>query len=396
MSALSDLFPDGPRAGDAGAAVLDDHHTAQRLRQIIGEPREAEVATRPLADRSELIDMVEAARRTAVPVAAGADAPGRASRRPRRRFDAVTLTAAAVAVVAVATATVVGGIQMASASPASSALESLEADEAVAQNAYQSLKIARDRLVSDLDAQTVDAAQLRAALVETATAPDPAGRADDAPLSVTDADALAAALAALDAYVSGLAAITVAELPAEYARGQIDEDSLVQVGGAIDGVQERLVALDEATAEARALRGQLDALRPAASRAVDAYAASFVTAADAAVGRYPDGEEALRTAVSDAAARVVSADLWSAEGRSALTAYRDAFVSLVADQLRFEIERENRENAQQSWPQQNGTQDPGQDGSTGQNPVDPADPVDPVDPPDPVDPETPPEDGGTP
>lgn len=370
MTHLDELFPDGPRAGDAGTAVLDDHHTARRLREMIGEPRQSRAAATSDADARALADMVQAAARTAVPVGAGSGEPSRSKKRARRSVDAVTLSAAALAVVSLVVAGTVGGIQMATASPAASAVESLEADEAALLNAHQSLKTAQDRLVADIDAQTAEAAQLRSALTGTSTAPDPAGELDDAPLAVTDAAALAAALAAVDAYVSGLAAITLPELPAQYARADIDEDSLVEVGGAIDGVQERLVAMDDATAEARAVREKFDALRPTADVAVDAYAASFVPAAAAAITRYPDGEESLRRAVTDAAARVAAADLWTVEGRSALAAYRDAYVALAADQLRFEIEREQREDMNQWQPQQqqqqqgDGNQTPPTEGST--------------------------------
>lgn len=395
MTALSDLFPDGPRAGDAGAAVLDDHHTAWRLREMIGEPRANTSSIRPLADTTQLIDMVEAARRSAVSVAVRTDEPERAPRRVRRRVDALTLSAAVVAVVAVVAATTVGGIQMATASPAASALESLEADEAAVQNAAQSLKTAHDRLVADIDAQSADITALRGALTSTATVPDPAGGPEDAPLAVSDDTARTAALAALDTYAAGLAAIVVPDLPREYERPDIDEDSLVEVGGAIDGVQERLVALDEATAEARALRTQLDALRPPADAAVDALAASFGSMADAAVARYPDADEAMRVAVSDAAARIAGADLWGADGRAALAAYRDAFAALAAEQLRIEIEREAEDATQQWWPQ-NGTQTPPSSGTTDPTPVDPVVPVDPVEPVDPTDPETPPDGEKTP
>lgn len=369
MTHLNDLFPDGPRAGDAGSVVLDDHHTARRLREMIGEPRQSGAAATSDADARALADMVQAAARTAVPVGAGSGESSRSKKRPRRSVDAVTLSAASLAVVALVVAGTVGGIQMATASPAASAVDSLEADEAVLLNAHQSLKTAQDRLIADIDAQTAEVAPLRSALTETSTAPDPAGGADDAPIAVTDAAALATALAAVDAYASGLAAITVPELPTEYARADVDEDSLVEVGGAIDGVQERLVAMDDATAEMRAVREKFDALRPTADVAVDAYAASFVPAATAAIGRYPDAEESLRAAVTDAAARVAAADLWTVEGRSALAAYRDAFVALAADQLRFEIERDQREDMNQWQPQQqqqqgDGTQNPPTEGST--------------------------------
>lgn len=367
MTHLDQLFPDGPRAGDAATAVLDDHHTARRLREMIGEPRQSGTSTGSAADARALADMVQAAARTAVPVSADSAESARPKKRPRRSVDALTLSAASLAVAALVVAGTVGGIQMATASPAASAVESLEADEAALLNAHQSLKTAQDRLVTDIDVQTAEATQLRSALIETSTAPDPAGELDDAPIAVTDAAALAAAVAAVDAYSSGLAAFAVPELPTDYVREAIDEDSLVEVGGAIDEVQERLVAMDDATAQARAVREQLDALRPAADAAVDAYAASFVPAARAALDRYPDAEESLRTAVTDAAARVASTDLWAAEARTVLGAYRDAFLALAADQLRFEIEREQLEQANQWQPQQqqgDESQNPPTEGST--------------------------------
>ncbi|MGV2903715.1 hypothetical protein ACNPM4_18750, partial [Microbacterium sp. AGC62] len=67
MTHLNDLFPDGPRAGDAGSVVLDDHHTARRLREMIGEPRQSRASATSDADARALADMVQAAARTAVP-----------------------------------------------------------------------------------------------------------------------------------------------------------------------------------------------------------------------------------------------------------------------------------------------------------------------------------------
>lgn len=395
MTALPDLFPEGPRA-DQSAAVLDDHHTARRLREMIGDPRDSGAAPGPLADTRELVEMVDAAARTAVPVATDSGIPVLSKRRRSWRIDGLTLTAAAVAVVAMLAAGTVGGIQAATASPASSALESLEADEAAVQNAYQSLKTARERLLADVEAQSAEVELVRSALIETSSAPDPAGALEGTTLSISDDAALRAALAALETYAAGLASFAVPELPTEYARADIDEDSLVAVGGAIDRAQECLVMLDEATAEARGLRSQLDALRPPAELAMDAYAASFAGAAGAAVARYPDGAEPMRTAVLDGAARIGAVDLWAPDGRSALLTYRDAFVALATDQLRVEIEREQDEGAAPPRRQQNGTQTSPPGGSTDPTPVDPVVPVDPMDPVDPVDPETPPESEGTP
>ncbi|WP_205814351.1 hypothetical protein, partial [Microbacterium sp. K35] len=177
---------------------------------------------------------------------------------------------------AVAAAATVGGIQAATASPAASALESLQADEASIQNAHQALTSARDTLVADIGTQTAEATALRTAIVDTATVPDPASSSDDDVIAVADPALEEAAVAALDGYLAALAAVTVPALPAEYRRAEIDENSLVDVGQAIDDAQGDLDALDQATAEMRTIRTAFDALRPAATPAVTAYLASSV------------------------------------------------------------------------------------------------------------------------
>ena len=136
------------------------------------------------------------------------------------------------------------------------------------------------------------------------------------------------------------------EVPGEYARGDIDEESLTEVGSAIDAAQEQLVALDTATTEMRSIRTQLDALRPAADLAVGAYAATFAGSAQAASTEYPDADDALQTALVEAAARVGSTNLWGTAGVTTLESYRDAFTAVAADQLRIEMQRE--QDARQS------------------------------------------------
>ncbi|WP_435743041.1 hypothetical protein [Microbacterium sp. PMB16] len=351
MTALSDLFPDGPRVADPGIAPLDDHHTVRRLREMIGAPRESGASARPLANTHELIRMVDAAAHQPIPGAAETNGTAPSGRRARRRVDALALASGVLAVVAVAAAATVGAVQMATASPAASSLQSLEADEAAIQNAYQSLVSTRDRIIADVETQKTDAASIRAALVSTGTAPDPASSEDGASIAVTDAAALQTALTAVDAYADGLAAIVVPDLPAEYLRPDLDEDSLVEVGSAIDAAQGQLVAADAALAATRGVRTQLDALRPTAETAVSAYAASFAGAAQRSIARYPDAAEELHVTLTDAAAIVGSANLWSPAGIAALEDYRDALVAVAADQVRFEIDRgQQQNNTQQGSP----------------------------------------------
>ena len=364
MTALRDLFPDGPRSDHRADVVLDDTRTRSRLRELVGEPRRAGSAPAPLADTRELARMAEAAARTAVPFTAEAARPTRGPRRPRRRPDLLTSSAVALAVLAVAAALTVGGIQAATASPAASALESLQADEAAIQNAHQALASARDALVADLGAQTAEATALRTAIVDTATVRDPASSDDEDVLPVADQALEQGAVAALDTYLAGLAAVAVPELPAEYRRADIDEDSLVDVGRAIDEAQDDLDVLDQATAEMRTIRTAFDALRPAATPPVTAYLASFVPAAAEATAEQQRAEESFRTAVTDAAAAVAAADPWTTAGQAALATYRDAFAALLDDQLRAEIEQQRADTQRRQGGQSDGQQDQPSDGAT--------------------------------
>lgn len=332
---------------------------------MIGEPRENRAQARPIANADELRRMVDAAAATAVPVGADAEEPTRPAKRMRRRLDTVALSAGVLAVVAVVSAGTVAAVQVATASPAASSLESLQADEAAIQNAYQSLKSTRDRIVADIQTQTTDAAALRGALVATSTTPDPASDQAEV-LPVTDPAALTQALAGVDAYTQGLAAVSVPELPAEYSRPEIDEDSLAEVGSAIDAAQEQLILLDAANGEVRAIETQVQALRAPAEQVMSTFAATFPGAAQAANDRYPDAEEALRVALTDAAARVAGADLWEPANVATLSVYRDAFGAVAADQMRVEIERQNQlqlEEEQRQRDQQQNQQQPEQEQS---------------------------------
>lgn len=372
MTALDELFPDGPRADRESSAVREAASGA-RLRELVGDPRSRAPRAAGVTDTPELARRAEAAARSAVPFASAAPTVPREAPRRRRRLDPLSVSAAALAVVAVIGAVTVGGIQAATASPAASALESLRADEATIQNTHQALTATRDGIVADIGTQTAEATALRAALLDTATVPDPLS-SEGAVVDVTDPALRQAAVAALDTYLAGLAAIEVPEAPAEYRRGEVDEDSLVEVGGAIDAAQERLEVLDGETAEMRTVRGTLDALRPAAAPALTAFADSFVRSAESATEERPGAGEPFRVAVTQTAAAAAAADPWTADAQTAYAAYRDAFGALVDDQLRAEREEADRRAAEQqpSFPQ-----NPQNGGTTPPDPIESPAPTDP-------------------
>ncbi|WP_149084562.1 hypothetical protein [Microbacterium sp. 1S1] len=372
MTALDELFPDGPRTDRGGSGAREAASDA-RLRELVGDPRTRSPRPAELTDTREIARRAEAAARSAVPFAATAPTVAREAPRRRRRPDLLSASAAGLAVVAVIAAVTVGGIQAATASPADSALESLRADEATIQNAQQALVTTRDGIVADIGTQTAEATALRSALLDTATVPDPLS-SEEGVLDVTDPGPRQAAVAALDTYLAGLAAIEVPDAPAEYRREELDEDSLVEVGSAIDEAQEHLVALDRETVEMRAVRTRLDGLRPAAEPALTAFTASFVPSAETATDERPGAEESFRVAVTQTAATISAADPWSAEAQTAYAAYRDAFRALVEDQVRAEREEADR-RAQEQQPVF--PQNPPDEGTGEPEPVDTAAPAEP-------------------
>lgn len=382
MTALDALFPDGPRA-DSEKSAAREVASAARLRDLVGDPRSRSPRVAGMADTRELARRAEAAARSAVPFAAVASPVTSEAPRRRRRLDPLSLSAAALAAVAVVAAVAVGGIQAATASPAASALESLRADEATIQNAQQALTTTRDGIVADIATQTAEARALRAALLDTATVPDPLSSEGDV-LEVTDPAPRQAAVAALDTYLAGLAALVIPEAPAEYRRGDVDEDSLVEVGGAIDAAQERLEALDRETTDMRTIRGALDALRPDAAPALAAFAGSFIPSAESATQERPRAGEPFRVALTRTAEAAAAADPWTADAQTAYAAYRDALGALVEDELRLEREEEADRRAAEQQP--SFPQNPGTGGAT---------PPDPIESPAPTEPDT--QDGdGTP
>ena len=388
MTSLADLFPDGRRIDIDAAVVQDDFHTMRRLSEMIGDPREDLDATRPRSNAQELVRRVDAvAKDTASPVAAPLT-PARASKRRRRRIDVISVSVAAVAVVAVASALVVGGVQAATASPAASALISLRSDEAAILNSYQSLQAGSERLSVAIEQGEADAAALRAALETTGTAPDPAGSTNDARVPIADEAALAAVLAAVDGYQTGLDEVTPPELPTAYERGGLNEDSLAEVGAAIDDAQQQLSEISAAASELRDARTQVDDLRAPLQQALVTYALTFPARAESVLNDNRGADPDLRNAVTAAAAGIVATGASGPEGIAALTAYRDAVVAVREDQLGVERARreaeERRENQPQPQPQ------PSEPAPTEPQPTEPP----PTEPPPPV--EVPPEGGVVP
>jgi len=386
MSTLDDIFPDA-KEHRAAQVVLDDHHTMRRLDQLFGDRRADVDLTHRASARPALVAMVNQAAADAKPVRSVPPVPPGRQRPVRRRIDLLNAGIAALAVLALATAGVVGGMQAATASPASEALGVLAADERTISSVEARLTEAQSQITDEVAAADAQSATLRTALEAVREAPDPADippgesepPADAGTIPIADSTALDAALAAVDGYRKDLAAVTSPVLPDPYHRTSMDKGSLTSVAAAIDAAQLRLTELDAATAAVREVRSGLQSRADALAAQLKTFTATFVPTAKAAIEDNTDAGQDAKDALTAAAAAVAAADLMSPEGQSALSTYRTALVALVADQVHQDRVREEQEREEQRRreQQQNQPRDTTPDPSPSPTPTEPTDPTDP-------------------
>lgn len=393
MTTLDELFPDG-RQRSAAPIAADDHHTARQLERLLGERRVEVDRPQDTSARPALIAMVNDAVSDARPLGTMPPASRPDDRRPRRRFDLLNASAAALAVVAIAGVVLVGGVQMATASPATDALKSLEADEKTIDSATAGLVAASQRVTEAITGADAAAEALRPALEAVRQAIDPAdippgetqAPDDVGTIPIADAKALDTALAAIDAYRADLAAYELPSLPEDYARGDVDTESLSEVAAAIDAAQVRLSEIDRVSAQVRELRTAVDTRATAFGAQLTTFTATFPGLAQKAIDENPDAEQQLKDAVTAAGASVAASDLLIEGGAASLGAYRDAVVALVAGQVHADRVREEEEREQEERERRERERQQEQSPSPSPSPTEPA-PGDPTTPPaDPTDP----------
>ncbi|UNK70120.1 hypothetical protein [Microbacterium sp. H1-D42] len=393
MSTLEQLFPDGPRRTDASAdQVVDDHHTARRLDDLFGGDRRTDLdQTRRASARPALVAMVNDAVADARPLGTVPPVSKPDTRRPRRRVDWLTVSAAALAVVAIAAAGTIGGVQMATASPADDALRVLAVDEKTIETATSGLVSSTTRLTESIAESDASAEALRRVLESVRDATDPADIPEgetEAPedadtIAIADPAALDVALAAIKSYRTDLAAFEVPAMPAEYARASVDTGSLSGVASAIDEAQQQLNEIDRVSAEVRTVRAAVDTRAAAFAAQLATFAKTFPAVAQKAVDAHPDAEQELKDAVIAAGAAVAASDLQSDAAPATLAEYRDAVAALAAGQVQVERDRE-RERAEQERierEREQSAQPPPADPGEGESTPPPSEPTEPTPPP---------------
>lgn len=323
-------------------AVTDSPRTDPLLEALVGRPREESRPHAEGADAVRLVNLVDSAVVNSSPsvIFVGSDKNKKPKKhRGHRRIDWVNTIVGAVAVVVVAATAVFTGVQVASADPASDAVEVLTADEASLAGAENSLAASTARLEESIATGLEDSALIRTALGELAATADHAETADQ--------EALTAAVQAVDAYRTGLEQTVVPPVPARYERGNIDEDSLTSVADAINEVQEASTALDEASDALRTSRTSVDALNTTYTGQLAAFAGSLTLYATTQNDAYPVAGQKFRDAVTAAATAVTVTPLNGASATAALRTFRDAVLALREEDLRVRVlEEQEREQSQ--------------------------------------------------
>ena len=312
-----------------------------RLNALLGGPRAATRNHEAGTDGIRLTALVDAATQSSTPLTAPASVGSNddpAVRKPRghRRVDWLSATTAVVAAVAAIGTAVFAGAQMANASPAADAVQVLTTDEAVLASAEDGLVASSARLTERVQTADADAALMRTALSSMNAVPE---QSDS-----IDAASLAGAVHAVDSYRAGLAEITLPALPAQYARGSIDEGSLSSVGEAIDRVQTLSADVDATRDALRSVGDDIDALNGAYETQLAAFKASFTAAAVAEVEANPVAADEFRSTVTAAAAAVAAAPPNAAATTKALTAYRDAVIALRDADMQARVDEEAERN----------------------------------------------------
>jgi len=340
MNSLADLFTDDRRSSDDAARVTDAAVDDRRLASLVGPPRVQRSSPSPADETARLTALVDEAARSASPVQiAGAGGAPKMPRRGHKRTDWLNVSFAVLAVAVVAVVGVFGGIQLANASPAASALRALSVDEASLANGEQAIQSGITRIDTLATEARAEADSVEPALTAIE--------------GYVDEPARTAAAQAIANLRAGLDAVEPPAMPEPYARpAGLNTDDLAEVGAQIDVVRERSDAITGLTEEVRTVRGQVVALREAFVGSMAALGATFPTAAEAEIEEYGQADQSFIDAVAAAAAAVPAAQAAGGLGVAEMSAYPALVDALRLDHERAiaeilaerEAERENANN----------------------------------------------------
>ncbi|MEV7768919.1 hypothetical protein [Microbacterium sp. NPDC086615] len=384
-----------------GASSTASSSAVPDLSDLVGPPRASETAT--TADLTALVGARETSGRAGARldlsklIESSADLRGadegwrapdlaQAGRRPlfggRRKAGAVnymSVAVAALAVIALVGTASFAVVQRATANPADAAMISLREREAELANETKVLQTAVDLYAGSI----ADAASL----AET-SAPVLAGLQGR-----VDAAALASAESARLALLQKATPTAPVAVPV-YARDQIDEQSFDQVGKAIDDVRLARETLPPLVAKARDARSTVVSALDEYRSALASVGTAIQAEAEKLVAENDSAGSSFRSAVTDAAARIVTAQRSGGDGLSDMPAYAAAVDALRAENARVvaleEAEREatpNRPSNPNGGTDSGGGSDSSEPGAPSPEPSQPAPSPDPEPSPEPTQPE---------
>lgn len=254
----------------------------------------------------------------------------------RRKAGAVnylSVAAATLAVVALVATTSFAFIQRATANPADDAMISLREREAELANETKVLQTAADLFEGSVR-EAASLAESSAPVLAGLT-----GRVDGAVLG--SAETARAALAAV-AGSAGAVSVPV------YQRDQIDEKDLADVGKAIDSVRLARETLPALITDARDARSTVVSALAGYRTQLVSLGAAIESEATKLVAENDSAGSSFRTAVTDAAARVVASQQAGGDGLADMPTYAAAVDALRAENARIvaleEAEREATPN----------------------------------------------------
>lgn len=292
-----------------------------------GAPRVTSAPT-DFADEVQALNALIGSRRVAEPELRGVKKPGRL-RRSRSGRDWLSIGAAALAVVSVVSASTLVGISVASASPASDALNTLTANEAVLANSIERVNSSISALEQSRQTAKSDAEALAAPLASLA--------------QIAEIPAVATAETARQALLAEIDGVKMPDQLAAYRRPAIDGDSLESVGTAIDLVDTRTREAQEASAQLDDLRTTLAKTVQPFEEAVAGVGRELPAVATTLVSENDLADETLRTNVTSLAARVATVE--SHTSPSAISDFVNAVAALKTGQRTAEIEEADRQAA---------------------------------------------------
>lgn len=328
MTRMQDLFASQRRRDERVINTLGNPATDRRLEAMFdGAPR-VTAERRDSPDEVNALSELISTRRVATPAPRGAKKPIRA-RRSRGRRDWMSIGAASLAVVSVVTASTLVGISVASASPASEAVGTLTANEAVLANSIERVNSGISALEQTRTNAKTDAEALAAPLAALG--------------QIAQLPSLGPAEAARQALLTEIDRVPMPQPVAAYRRPAIDGDSLESVGTAIDVVDSRTREAQAVSSQLSDLRDSLDKTVRPLDEAVAAVAGELPSLATTLVTENELAEETLRTNVTTLAARVGTVDTHSSP--SAISDFVNAVTLLRAGQRAAQIDLEEREAA---------------------------------------------------